>query len=181
MGIKDKENGFILKMDCSNMEEVVKNMYKHNLKGFSHETKESDAQYRKIFGKKSISKYKYVEPKGVDVISLHKIRFLEENIEAEIGTIFTVTNNKRLKYLLGDNKENVVYVDYVAGKITPTVKKIIDKNSKCMMLIEALCHYTDTEINRDIVVGEQYEVSWERAQQIRATGYAKIIKKIGDL
>lgn len=60
IGVKDKENGYILKMDMSNIEEVIKNMCKTDLKGFEYTPVQFD-EWEKILGTKTKPKYNYKE------------------------------------------------------------------------------------------------------------------------
>lgn len=47
-----------------------------------------------------------------------------------------------------------------------------------MMKIKALTNYRDTQVGRDIVLGEEYEVTNERAREIVKRGFAIIVEEI---
>lgn len=50
-----------------------------------------------------------------------------------------------------------------------------------MEKIRAIKNYTDLKLNKRIKIGEEYEVTEERAKQILAKGYAELIEKDNDL
>lgn len=68
MGIIEGLNACILKFDLSNMEEVIDNALKYNLKGFKYNKKESNDEYLKILGEETNSNYKPEEKKLVKAI-----------------------------------------------------------------------------------------------------------------
>lgn len=49
------------------------------------------------------------------------------------------------------------------------------------MKIKALTNYKDKTLNRSIVVGEEYEVSNERAKVIVKKGFAIIVEEIKEM
>lgn len=113
--IEDNKNGYILNMNMSNLDEVIDKMYTNNLKGFKRVKPYSIKEWINIIGYlgKPKNDYIYEEIKGVEVKSKVKITYSEENINAEIGTIFIVKRQERLEQLLGNNINKIVYVEVI--------------------------------------------------------------------
>ena len=87
MGIEDGVNGYIFKMDMSNMDEKIDEMLEKKLKGFEYTPKHSEKEWDKILGKKQKPTYKYVESE------MEKEIFLTETQQKDIfGRGFTSYN-----------------------------------------------------------------------------------------
>lgn len=117
LGIKHKENGLVLNMDMSNIDEIVDLMYNNNLKGFNYQIKESDSEYRKIFKEKTKSKYKEEMRMKYLVEALpiwreKAITRTEDNKIPSVGEQWEV-NKERLEVLLGNNSYKQPFVKLV--------------------------------------------------------------------
>jgi glycosyltransferase involved in cell wall biosynthesis len=103
--IEDGKNGFILKKDLSNLDEVIDNMYNKSLKGFKYNKKDSIKEWEDIIGDLGEKKYNYelFETTGTEVKALKAVYFSYENVEAKVGDKFIVQDETRLKMLV-ENK-----------------------------------------------------------------------------
>jgi glycosyltransferase involved in cell wall biosynthesis len=99
MGVKYGENGYILKFDMSNLDEVIDKAYNNNLKGFKYKTKKSEEEYEIVLGEKCKSEYKYIQPDGYDVEVLKESDYTVENIHRKKGEFLIVKSIERLEYL----------------------------------------------------------------------------------
>ncbi len=114
IGVKDKENGLVLNMDMSNLDEITDLMYNSNLKSFDYTLKESDKIWQNILGKKTKTNYKEELKMRYEVEAL-KV-YEEKNIVDIIlkripkeGEIFIV-DKERLDVLLGDNTHKTAFI-----------------------------------------------------------------------
>ena len=104
--VEDGVNGFILKKDLSNMDEVINKMYDKDLKGFTYNKKDSVKQWEKHFGKHQKSNYVYDEDEDETIyeaplytfIALHRIKDEEGNIK-KIGEEVKLQDSTRIKLL----------------------------------------------------------------------------------
>lgn len=108
MGLEHGKNGFIFKMDMSNMDEVIDLMYEKNLKGFKHEFKNSDEEWNKIMDGKVKNKYVYKEEKGIEVEVIKPCHYTEEEKDCVQGDFLLVKSKERAKMLVEKG-----YVKYV--------------------------------------------------------------------
>lgn len=83
MGVIDGVNGFVVKFDLSNLDEVVDKMWNSNLKGFKYKKNESNKEYLKILGEETKSNYK--PDKSMVII---KVRSPYFDIELNRLTVF---------------------------------------------------------------------------------------------
>ena len=83
MGVVEGVNGFVVKFDLSNLDEVVDKMWNNNLKGFKYTKKESNEEYLKILGEETKSNYK--PDKSMVII---KVRSSYFDIELNRLTVF---------------------------------------------------------------------------------------------
>ena len=123
IGFEDKKNGYVLNFDCSNIQEVVDNIY--NIPKFTF--KQLEDKYRDIFAP---SKSTYVPEKdcGKDVIAINN--FTLDNFD-EIYNLVRANKYKNLKghiyagdrfscgkelfdYLTGGNREGVKVVEEIS-------------------------------------------------------------------
>lgn len=103
--VTDGINGFILNRDLSNLDAVIQKMYESNLKGFEY-AYDSAPEWKKVFGKKSKSEYKY-DP-AVQVLVKSKLNYWDTVLEkhVKIGDIIEATFD-RAKVLAGDNGQRI--------------------------------------------------------------------------
>lgn len=108
MGLKHGKNGYIFKMDMSNMDEVIDLMYKNDLKGFKHEFKNSDDEWNKIMDGKVKNKYVYEEEKGIEVEVIIPCHYKEEEKDCVKGDFLIVKDKERAAMLVEKG-----YVKYI--------------------------------------------------------------------
>lgn len=108
MGVVEGVNGFVLKFDLSNLDEVVDKMWNNNLKGFKYNKKESNEEYLKILGEETKSNYK--PDKSLVMIKVRSSYFdIELNRLTVFGEELIVTESryKDLVSKVGDHIELV--------------------------------------------------------------------------
>lgn len=111
MGAIENKNCYILNFDLSNIDELADKIYNNNLKEFDYKEKESDLEYKKIFGKETKPKYSYKKEK-IKVRSLSNYNDIELGRKVQIGDVFEVTE-QRLDVLIGNNKDKKIYVEEI--------------------------------------------------------------------
>jgi glycosyltransferase involved in cell wall biosynthesis len=113
-GLIDGVNGFIIKKDLSNLDEVIEKMYNSNLKGFKYEKKDNLKQWEELLQLvKKKTEYKYQEPTQWEVKSLVNTYFTEEGVQAKKGDKLIIKSKVRLEQLLGNNDYNTQYVELI--------------------------------------------------------------------
>lgn len=111
----DNENGYILKRDMSNLDEILKKMcekkfesqeYRLNFNPeFTHES-----EWKKLLGKGSKSDYVYDDKGGVIVKAVQSYTDVIENRHISAGEYYEVSP-ERLEVLLGNNAQHTKYVE----------------------------------------------------------------------
>jgi glycosyltransferase involved in cell wall biosynthesis len=100
--IEDGKNGYILKQDLSNLDEVIDKMYSTDLRGFKYEPKYSIEEWKKIIGDLGEPKHDYkIEPtNGYEVMVIKPCYYTIENVQAKAGDILIIQNEQRLEKLV---------------------------------------------------------------------------------
>lgn len=113
--VEDGVNGFILKRDLSNIDEVIDKMYSSYLKGFKYEPKYDIQEWLDVLGDIGVKEEKYVyeDTEGTEVQVLISTYFSLEKMKYKVGDTFFVTDEGRLKQLLGDNVYKRAYVKVI--------------------------------------------------------------------
>lgn len=103
-GLIDGVNGYIIKKDLSNINDVIDKMYNNDLKGFEYKKKDNPKQWEELLNlaKKKVD-YKYIEPTEWKVRSLVNTYFTQEGIQAVKGDMFIIKDKERLQQLLNYN------------------------------------------------------------------------------
>jgi glycosyltransferase involved in cell wall biosynthesis len=100
-GMEVGKNGFVLKMDMSNLDEVIDNMYNNNLKGFKYNKKDNKQQWIDELGKMN-KKDNYIpeEIKGTEVQVIKPCFYSKENQQCEKGDTLIIETEERLNDLI---------------------------------------------------------------------------------
>lgn len=100
--VEDGVNGYILKQDLSNMDEVIDKMYNNDLKGFKYEPKYSIKEWTDIIGDLGGKKDTY-EPEVVNGYEVQVIKscfYTLENKQCVAGDILVIETEERLNDLV---------------------------------------------------------------------------------
>ena len=154
MGVKNGQNGYILKMDCSNIEQVIKDMYENYLKGFKYEPKESDIEYKAIFGKPDIN---YVRKEMKDMKYLikfnpkYKYEYFDDTTELKDGKM--VRRDKVSEPWIADLDRKDFLLSHGAIIVVEEIEEkkeelYIDKNKTAETNIE------NTEVPEDVDISK---------------------------
>lgn len=95
--VEDGVNGFIIKKDMSNMDEVIDKMYESNLKGFVYTPKYGIKEWQGLFGKGKKSDYVYEDDGTLDdrfVTALFDYSDRELKRRVKKGEAFMVTGQR---------------------------------------------------------------------------------------
>jgi glycosyltransferase involved in cell wall biosynthesis len=112
LGVIDKENGFVLPFDMSNMR--VEEIYNAHLKGFKYTKRDNPKQIMKLLGDmRKQDNYIFEEQKEWLVRPLLHYFDNVEQKQMTRGIEFTVKTKERLNILLGNNPNERVYVEIV--------------------------------------------------------------------
>lgn len=134
IGVEHKENGLVLNMDMSNIDEVVDLMYTSDLKGFKYEVKESDKMWKKVLGCPSTSNYKEelkmkYKVEALPIFEERNIKDSDVQRSRTTGEQWEV-GKERLDVLLGDNTYGVPFVKLIESireeekeEVKETIKK----------------------------------------------------------
>ena len=72
IGIKDGVNGYVFKMDMSNIDNKIDKIVSSDLKGFKYEPKHSEEEWDKLLGEKVTPRYKYDKEKQIMRIKIER-------------------------------------------------------------------------------------------------------------
>ncbi|MDD4298972.1 MAG: glycosyltransferase [Bacilli bacterium] len=100
--IEEGKNGFILKRDMSNIDEIIDKMYNNNLKGFKYNKKDSIKEWTDLIGDLGKPKldYKYDSVfEGYEVEVLKDCDYTIEGVHKVKGDTLTIGTESRLEYL----------------------------------------------------------------------------------
>lgn len=97
MGAEYGKNAFILKFDMSNLDEVINDAYKNNIKGFEYKHKESSKIWNELLGKPMTNKY--IKTNKIWVMATRGFNDVVLKRYIEINEKFETTK-ARAKYLL---------------------------------------------------------------------------------
>ena len=100
-GLINGKNGYILKMDMSNLDELIDNIYKNNLKGFKYAKKDNKQQWIDELGK-MVKENNYIpeEIKGTEVQVIKPCFYSKENQQCEKGDTLIIETEERLNDLI---------------------------------------------------------------------------------
>lgn len=133
--VKDGYNGYILKRDLSNMDEVIRNMYENNLKGFKH-----NADYKKewinLLGeipKKQIYEWR-ITMKKIKAIANYKDTWLDKDITRNTEYVVTPERAEQIRragfaIIIGDVGEGEIKSKKATTK-KATTKKATEKKKE---------------------------------------------------
>lgn len=100
--VEDDINGYILKKDLSNMNEIIDKMYKENIKGFKRTKPYSINEWSNIIGNLGGKKDNYIpeEIKGYEVIVEKPCFYSLENKQCSKGDLLIIETEERLNDLI---------------------------------------------------------------------------------
>jgi glycosyltransferase involved in cell wall biosynthesis len=93
--VEDGVNGYILKRDMSNMDEVIHKMYNNNLKGFKHKKKYSKEEWFDILGEGK--KTTYIPTPDIDLVEIQALQdYYDTQLEKHIktGEVYLVCSDR---------------------------------------------------------------------------------------
>ncbi len=99
MGIKDGTNGYVFKMDMSNIDNKIDKIVSSDLKGFDYIPKHSEEEWDKLLGEKVTPRYKYDKEKEIMRIKIER-PFFDTELKRQVarGDEYDITA-KRLEVL----------------------------------------------------------------------------------
>jgi glycosyltransferase involved in cell wall biosynthesis len=108
--IEDGVNGYILKQDLSNMDEVIENMYNNDLKGFKYIPKYSVKEWVNAIGNLGTPKldYKYDGNGGTEVEVIIPTFYSIEQVQAKKGDKITIESEDRLNMLVSKGYVRII-------------------------------------------------------------------------
>lgn len=115
--VKDGVNGYILKRDMSNLDDVIHSMYEHNLKGFEYNA-DFKKEWIKILGEPN-KKYDY-EWRGRDMVEIKALRNYTDVIEGRM-----IHTNER--YIATEERAERIIAAGYAEKIR-TIEEAVPTN-----------------------------------------------------